>query len=253
MPAEHHRLGILLQHVRQHLGAPVALALGVGIVQETAVDGAIDHGVGDHYHIAFGVLFGEGLEVRIQPLYALLGIDDRIAAVGSDGEYVAAADHAVPASEIVPHFLGVDIGQEIVRAENLVDFLRFFVGAVAPFMIDVVVADCEDHRHFLGAEHALIEGFPVVELGVFLNVPGRAVRKVSHHDHTVEAAEPGGIIPLLDQGAAELVGGHGVAAVDVSVADDREVEDHLARVEIFSGSGAANEQHREQNRNLTHF
>ena len=220
--------------------------VGVGVVQIASVDGMVDHRVGNHYDIFIRLCGGDGLEVLVQPAYALLGIDHRVAAVGNYGQNMISAYAVVPAFVLFGHRRVAYFGGVEVRAEALGELLGFLIGVHGPFFPDVVVAHGVGQGDLAGIEHVQIEPAPVVDLGVFARIPGGAVHQVAHHDHSVEAAEAGGKVAFLLQCAAEFAGGDRLVSVYVRVADGGQIEHNLPGVEVTAIDDGAEQQGRHQ-------
>ena len=227
--------------------------LGIVVVEVAAVDGVIDHRVGDHDHILVRLGLGDGLQVLVQPADGFFGIDHRVAAVGHDRQNVIAAHHIMPAFELLGHFGVAHFGKIVIGAQPVRELLGLLVGVFSPLFPDVVIADGIDHGHLLGIEHALIQAFPVVDLGILLCVPGGAVHQVAHHNDGIEPAELLRIVALLYEGAAELVCGHGLVAVHVRIADDGKICDHLFGIEVSGERGDAHKQGRAEKEFSKHF
>ena len=183
MSAESHDLIVFRENIREILRIPHICDARIEIGTEVAaVHGVVDHRMREDNHKLIRIFFCDLGERFIQPLLCGVRIGHRIGADRQKRDHMEAV-HDTVAVALVGKRVFVDIGKEIILAEDIVEILGRENRASRP--CNVVVAGHEDHRRFRRRKCLLIDGLVILHLAVFAAVAAR-IDQVSHGKHRIK-------------------------------------------------------------------
>ena len=217
--AESDYLGIAGKDIAQFLGGPVIPHPGVGVLQDGAVAGTVDHGMGEEKDVLARIFFRYFLEAGLQPLQDGRVIGNGAGMVRGEAQDVVLPYYAVPAFQGIPHDQ-IQVRLEIVLSQDGMEdgmLGHSFIGP-AVLGIHVVVADGIHQGDLCRVQDLFIDFLEGNQLGRRCGV-----NQVSHHQHAVQLSSGSG--HQLLQGRLKL----GLRAIPVSyvcVADNAQGQDN---------------------------
>ena len=150
---EHNRLRIFPQYRRQRIGRPVMRKCGVPystlLTETAAIDGVLDHRMGDHDDIFLRLGRGDGGQLVVKPSDDRRVIDNRLVSVRRDAQDVIIPDYAVTCLVLCPHLL-ILVCLEIIVSEHIphISDIRDHCGGPG-ISRNIVITNCVDHRSLL--------------------------------------------------------------------------------------------------------
>ena len=186
MSAEGDDLIIFGKNVGQIARYPHILERRAGFSAERAsVNGVVDHGVCQNDHVSIGI-FGRDLrESLIQPIFRCLRVGYVGIRDGKKRDDVIAVDHTMTVALRFQR-VTVNVLQKVIGTEHFVELVSIDFRFCAP--VYVMVADREDHGHFLRIKNAFVNLFINVDLFEFTAVTA-CVDQVTDGEDRVDASE----------------------------------------------------------------
>lgn len=225
--AENDDLIVFGKNVRYVARDPHILERGAGLSAERAsVYSIVDHGMRQNDDVGVRIFGGDLRQRAVEPILRCLRIGNVRIRHGEQREDMIAV-HDAMAVALRFQNIHVNVLLEVIGAEHFVELRGFCFRFRAP--MHVVIADGEDHGHFLRIENAFIYFFINVDLFEFAAVAAR-VDEVADGEDRVNAAE---FLDLLERVREKGFVASGIVVAHMNVADRGERKNDFGFVEYI--------------------